>query len=388
METNYQKKILEEFSEFVEQKIRPNAKSFDVNETIPIEIIKEMGQKGYLGASISKEYGGLGLDQLHYGFFTEIVGKVCASTRSLLTVHTSLVGETIERVGDKKLKNKWMPLIAKGEKIGAFALTEPNIGSDAKNIKCSYLKNDKSFILNGTKKWITFGHIADFFIVIASDNGVVTAFLVERRFDGVSTKPIKGLLASRASEIAEIELKNVEVPGENVIGRIGGGFNYVVSASLDNGRYSIAWAGLAIAQGALEAMVSYSRSRIQFDQKIYNYQLIKGIIADATTNIHAGRCICEEAGRMRMNLDQKAMMQTNIAKYFTSKIAPEITKDAVQVHGANGCINKFPVERLYRESKILEIIEGSSQIQQEIISLFALRNYYSPDYEKNYILND
>lgn len=376
---SHQKKIVDEAKKFADQELRPFATEFDVNEKLPHELINKMAKKGYIAASFPEEFGGLALDPVWYGLFTEVIGKACCSTRGLITVHTSLVGETLIRWGTEEQKNYWLPLMAKGEKIGAFALTEPEVGTDAKSVQTSYYKKGDSYIISGSKKWITFGDIADFFIVIASEEGNISAFIIEREFNGVSTSPMKGLLASRASHIAEIEFNNVKVPGENLLGKLGNGFTYIVSTALDHGRYSIAWAGAAIAQEALETMVTYSRTRRQFGKKIFNFQLIQGIIADAATKVHAARSLCLRAGEMRKEKNQDAMLETTIAKYFSSKIAMQVAIDAVQVHGGNGCYNRYPVERLFREAKILEIIEGTSQVQQKIISEYALRKYFRRD---------
>jgi alkylation response protein AidB-like acyl-CoA dehydrogenase len=373
-----QKKIVKEAREFADLEIRPFAREFEINEALPRELIDKMAARGYLAASFPEEHGGLGLDPVYFGLFTHEIGKADCSTRGLLTVHTSLVGETLVRWGTPEQKKKWLPRMVKGETIGCFALTEPYVGTDAKSIQTEYKKDGNKYILNGKKKWITYGDVADIFLAIASDNGKISAFIVEREFKGIKTKPIKGLLAGKATHIAEIEFDNVEIPEENIVGKEGGGFTYIVSTALDHGRYSIAWAGLSIAEEAMEAMVTYSRKRSQFGKKLYNFQLIQGMIGDAITKIHAGKALCLKAGEMRKINDSDSIIETTIAKYFTSKIAMEVTIDAVQVHGGNGCYNEYPVERLFREAKAMEIIEGTSQIQQEIISRYGLRKYYKP----------
>lgn len=375
MDRSYQENIIEEATKFANSEIRPHATEFDANEAIPQDLIDKLALKGYLAATFPKKYGGLELDPVHYGLFTEEIGKACCSTRSLITVHTSLVGESILRWGTEDQKNKWIQLMAAGKVISAFGLTEPDIGTDARNIQTIYIKSGNKYIINGKKKWITFGDRADLFLIVARNDNEISTFLVERN-NGVKSNRISGLLASRAAYIAEIELENVEIPEENLLGKEGNGFTYVVNTALDHGRYSIAWSGVAIAQAALEEMVSYSRKRKQFGQKLHNFQFIQGMIGDAITKIHAARALCLKAGEMRMNMHQDAIMETTIAKYYSSKIAMDITIDAVQVHGGNGCCNKYPVERLFREAKILEIIEGTSQIQQEIISSYGLRKYY------------
>lgn len=371
-----QQAVIEEARLFVVGSVLPYVSDFEASGGISKELIKKMAAKGYLAASFPIQYGGLGLDPVYYGLFTEVFGKVCMATRSLLTVHTSLVGEALLRFGTEEQKTKWLPRLVSGEVISAFGLSEPDIGCDARNIKTEWHQENDYFVINGIKKWITFGHIADLFVIIASNGGKSTAFLVERSFPGLETKPITGLMAAKATYLAEVRLDNVKVPKCNVLGKVDYGFEYVISTALDHGRYSIAWAGVAIAQAALEAMVTYSRKRSQFGQKLRNFQLIRGMIGDAVTKVHAARALVLRAGELRKNKDADAIIETTIAKYFASKIAVEVTNDALQVHGGNGITSQYAVERLYREAKILEIIEGSSQMQQEMISSYGLANYY------------
>jgi alkylation response protein AidB-like acyl-CoA dehydrogenase len=382
LEDKDQKQIIDQAKVFAEKEIRPYAGEWDDKEALPKSLVKRLAEKKFLTASIPTKYGGLGLDPLHYGRFVEQIGKACSSTRTLITVHGSLVGETILRWGTQEQKDRWLGEMSSGNKIGAFALSEPDVGSDAQNIQTAYNKKGRCFILDGRKKWISFGQIADFFLTIATGEQGTTAFLVERDFDGVRIKPIKGLLAARASHVAEVSLTSVAVPEENMVGRLGTGFSYIAGTALDHGRYCVAWGGLAIAQEALEAMVRYARERSQFDRKIYSFQLIRGMIGDAVAKTHAARALCEKAGEMRKSDNPEAITQTAIAKYFASTVAMDVAADAVQIHGAAGCTNLFPVERLYREAKILEIIEGTSQIQQELIANFGLRHYAKHDIRK------
>jgi alkylation response protein AidB-like acyl-CoA dehydrogenase len=376
MKDSRQEKVIEGIKNFTNSEIRPSDNDFKDNRGISKELINKLALKGYLATTFPSKYGGLELDPVYYGLLTEEIGKACIATRSLLTVHTSIVGETLLKWGNKNQKGKWLPLMASGNIIGAFALSEPLAGSDAKSIQTSYIEKNDKFIINGAKKWITLGGIADLFIVIAVNTGKITAFLVERNFKGIKTIPIKGLMAGKGTHLSEIKFDNVEVPKENVIGRVGNGFECVVSTALDHGRYSIAWAGVAIAQESLEAMITYSRKRSQFGKKLRSFQLVRGMIADAVTKIHAARALCLRAGELRKSKDPDSIIETTIAKYFTSKVAVKITNDALQVHGANGFTNDYKVERLFREAKVLEIIEGSSQIQQEIIANYGLNRRF------------
>ncbi|WP_144494734.1 acyl-CoA dehydrogenase family protein [Bacillus pumilus] len=366
---------VEDIRLYCDEYIRPFANEFDETEHLPESLIRDMAKRGYLAAGIPTSYQGLGLDPIAYGQFTEQVGKACCNVRTLLTVN-SLVGEAILRYGTEEQKQGWLVELAKGEKIGAFALSEPNIGSDANHVETSYQKEGQSYVLNGKKKWISFGAIADFFIVIARDGEQVTAFLVDRDQPGVEIEKITGMMANRASYLAEITLNHVQVHEDCVLGPVGGGFNHVVSLALDHGRYSVAWAGLAIAQEAVDSLVTYSRKRTQFNEKLYKHQMIKGMIGDAVTQLHAARALCLKAGEMREANHPDAITETSIAKYFTSKIAVDITNTNVQIHGGSGFSRENSASRLYREAKVLEIIEGTSQIQQQVIANYGLRHYF------------
>jgi len=370
--------ILEQARTFANKEIRPRALEFDHNGILARDLITKMAEKRYLLASLPERYGGLGLDPVHYGLFIEEIGKACCSTRSLITIQSSLVGETLLKWSSAKHRAEYLQLMASGDKLGAFALTEPEVGTNAQGVQTVYRETSRGYILNGRKKWISFGEIADFFIVIAKNEKQISAFIVEHNTKGVTTIPMKGLLAGRASHIAEIVLDDVIVPVSNIIGKPGSGYPYIVGTALDHGRYSIAWGGVAVAQACIDAMVVYSRKRKQFDTRICEFQLIQGIIGDAVTKTHAARALCIRAGHLRQKRNRDALIETTIAKYFASKVAMEVATDAVQVHGGNGCIDSYPVERLFREAKLLEIIEGTSQIQQQMISRYGLRKYYRP----------
>lgn len=370
--------VVEDARRFALQHIRPLAAGIDRQQEMPRQLIAAMAGKGYLGATFPVAYHGMGLDAIAYGLLTEQIGKACASTRSLLTVHTSLVGEAILRHGSAAQRNYWLPAMAAGEKIGAFALSEPGIGSDAAGVRTSYRKKGNAFVLNGSKRWISFAGIADFFIVVARDGADVTAFLVDSESPGVSRIPIEGMLGNRGAHLSDVVFREVEVREENVLGKTGQGFTCIVNTALDHGRYSIAWAGVAIAQEALDAMSGYACIREQFGKRLFRHQSIQAMIADATTSVHAARALCLRAGAMRAERHADAVTETIIAKCHTSRVAMKAALDAVQIHGANGCWDGYPVERLFREAKILEIIEGTTQIHQEAITHYSIRQYGMP----------
>lgn len=377
-ELTRQKKEVVQASIFADEEVRPRAKEADQKGTLSRDLITKMAEKKYLLVSLPEQHGGLGLDPVHYGLLTEEIGKACSNARSLITIQSSLVGEVLLKWGSEKQKEELLPMVASGRKLGAFALTEPEVGTNARGVQTVYCETDRGFVLNGNKKWTSFGEIADFFIVIAKKEALVSAFLVDRNAEGVTVKAIEGLLAGRASHIAEIVLEDVTVPSSSMIGKAGAGFPYVVGTALDHGRYSIAWGSVAIAQACIDAMVVYARRRKQFDKRICEFQLVQGMIGDAVTKTHAARALCIKAGEMRRDRNSQAIIETTIAKYFASKVAMEVAVDAVQVHGGNGCADAHPVERLFREAKLMEIIEGTSQIQQQMIAKYGLREYFKP----------
>ncbi|MFB7120709.1 acyl-CoA dehydrogenase family protein [Bacillus thuringiensis] len=367
---------LENMKQMIKSSILPLTNEIEASNYYPKELINELGKKGCLGVSIPIHYGGIGVDPIVYGKFIEEIGKVCTATRTLITVHTSLVCETILKYGTKEQKQEWLPALVSGEKIGAFALSEPNVGSNAKNVLTTYKSVEGDFVVTGNKKWISFGELADVFLVIASnsENGMKSAFIIEREQAGVQTIPIKGMMAGRGTHIAEIKLDNVKVPRNRLIGIEGSGFDFVASYALDQGRYSVAWGGVGLAQAAIEAIINYANHREQFGKKLGEHQLIQAMITEAITKTHAARALCYKAGAERKEKKVSALNETMIAKYFASKIAVEIANDAVQIYGAKGFVRDYGVERLYREAKVLEIIEGTSQVLQEIISKEALNN--------------
>lgn len=370
------KDILDDAKNYCDKHIRPYANDFDEDGYIPIKTIKQLAQKSYLSASIPKEYGGLGLTPLEFGHFIEGFGKACCNIRTLITVN-SIVGETILKYGTEFQKNNLLVELSKGNKIAAFALSEPEVGSDAKNIKTTYEKIDDKYILKGKKKWISFGALADYILIIARKEEEITAFLVSSNAKGIEVTETKGMMANRASFLAEINIDNVEVNEDNILGPIGGGFNHIVSYALDYGRYCVAWGGLAVMQECVDSLVTYSRNRRQFGTKIYKNQLIQGMIGDAVTKLHAGRSLCVNAAKLRTEGKEDSIIETSVAKYFTSKAAVDISDKNLQINGAHGFSNKSSASRLYREAKILEIIEGTSQIQQQIIANYGLRKYYN-----------
>jgi hypothetical protein len=368
--TQEQKKQKEMFKSFIDKDVFPYADAFDKNESIPKEIIQRIAEQDWFGATIPKDEGGLDLDTISWGLLCEEVGRASSSLLSLVTVHY-MVCQAILKWGTEPQKKYWLPKLAKGEILGAFALTEPEIGSDAKNVGTSAKSVEGTYILNGSKKWISCGQIADVFLIIAQSDGEPCAFLVEKNTPGFEILPINDMLGFRAAMLAEIRMKECIVPEKNLIGKIGFGFSHVAGAALDSGRYTIAWGCIGLGQACKDASIAYASQRKQFGTFLKEHQLIQQMIADMITNLEAAKLLCYRAGYLKSIRDPQMIMATSIAKYFASKMAAKASSDAVQIHGANGCSSNYPVQRYMRDAKIMEIIEGSNQMQQSLIARYG-----------------
>ncbi len=355
------------FREFAGREIAPEADRFDRDEAIPLELVRRLGERGYLGSALPAAYGGGGRDWITYGLLTEEVGQACSSVRSLLTVH-DMVGEAIARWGTRAQRERWLPGLVSGRTVAAFALSEPDVGSDAAGVQTAAREDGSSYALSGQKKWISFGQIADLFLVFARCQGKMTAFLVERNTDGLSVEPITGLLGTRASMLAEVRLDDCRIPRENLLGALGAGLSHVAATALAHGRYSVAWGCVGIGQGCLESSLAYSAQRRQFGAAVQDHQLVSRMITDMITDVQAGRLLCLRAGELRDAGQPEWIFEAMLAKYFTSRMALRSAADAVQIHGANGCSGSYPVARYFRDAKIMEIIEGSSEILQFAIA--------------------
>lgn len=365
--TQQQRESQESFRAFVQAEIQPNADRYDREERVPAEIIQSMARQGYLGAIIPREYGGSELDMITFGLLNEALGRGCSSLRSLLTVH-SMVSYAILRWGSNEQKTYWLPRLARGETIAAFGLSEPEIGSDAKSIKTTAVLDEQGYCLQGRKKWMTYGQIADLFLIFARNGSSISAFLVERDTPGFSVSPITGILGTRASMVAELFLEGCRIPAQNLLGGRGFGMASIASSALDVGRYCVAWGSVGIIRACLEDSLNYTNQRQQFGVLLRQHQLIQQMLTEMITHLSAARLLCLQAGYAKDQGDPSTVMQTFIAKYFASVKAVQAANDAVQIHGANGCSSEYSVQRYMRDARIMEIIEGSTQIQQITIA--------------------
>jgi glutaryl-CoA dehydrogenase (non-decarboxylating) len=354
------------FREFVDTQVAPFAGLADRDQLLPTQVIRSLAEAGYLGSTLSREHGGRALDALTYGQLSEEFGRTCQSVRNFVAV-VDMVAYAIARWGTPAQAAAWLGRITSGETIAAFALTEPDIGSDAKNVTTTARRDAADAVLTGRKKWISFGQIADLFLVFAQYDGAHTGFLVERNTPGLTITPIEGLLGLRGSMLAELDFDQCRVPLTNMVGLPGMGLLFVASSALEMGRYSTAWGCVGLAQACLDASTSYAADRVQYGTPIADHQLVRRMLADMVTGIAAARSLCRQAGSARTAGDPDAVNQTLIAKYFASTMVNRVADDAVQIHGAQGIGAEFAVQRHLRDARVMEIIEGTTQIHQDII---------------------
>jgi glutaryl-CoA dehydrogenase (non-decarboxylating) len=354
------------FREFVEETIAPFAGQWDREGRIPLSIIAELKEQGYLAAPAPKADGGAGMDAVTYGLLTEEIARGCSSVRSLLTVH-DMVTLSILRWGSRTLKEEYAPSLVRGDLIAALALSEPAAGSDISSVKTEARADGTHWILTGKKSWVTFGQIADLFLVIARCGSGLSAFAVPGSTPGLTRHEIT-VAGTRASLLANVHLNECRVPAAYVVGKVGFAAVQAIPTALDHGRYSVAWGCVGIAQACLNASLDYSNRRTQFGAPIAKHQLIQRKLSDMIVNTRAARLLCYRAGYLRQLNSPEALVETMIAKYFASKAATKAANDAVQVHGANGLTDDYPVIRLLRDAKVMEVIEGSTQIQQIAIA--------------------
>jgi alkylation response protein AidB-like acyl-CoA dehydrogenase len=372
--TAQQQRARDRFRRFANAEIAPYAKQSDLEEKLPPSVIRQLAQNGYLSGVLPQEWGGVGIDPITYGLLHEEIGRACSSARSLVTVH-DMVSLAILKWGSERQRKRLLPSLSKGEMIGALAVSEPHVGSDARSVETAAERSGDSYVLNGAKQWITAGQIADIFLVMARCGEKPSAFLVERGRPGFSIEPISGLLGVRASMVARLDFRHCEIPRENLIGREGFGLISVVLTALGLGRYSVAWGCVGIAQACLDACLQYTSQRRQFGSLLKEHQLIQELIAEMAASLKAARLLCYQAGYLKQAGDQREIMETFVAKYFASRAAMRAAVDAVQIHGANGCSGEYPVQRYLRDAKIMEVIEGSTQISQLQIARYAFQEY-------------
>lgn len=363
-----------EFREFALEHVHPYAHLHDTSQRISESIVPALARHGFFAPFLPARWGGQDMDMQTYGVLHEQIGRACSSVRSLLTVHDMVV-LSILRWGSDLQREQWLPPLRSGALIAAFAISEPNAGSDVSGVETRGDPEKDGFRINGRKKWITFGQIADVFLILAKVDGKPTTFLLGRDTPGLSVEPILGMLGTRGSMLALVSLEDCWVSSAQVIGRVGFGANPVALSALGLGRYSVACGSLGIAQACLDACYSHASRTQRFGVALKDHQLIQQMMSDMMTDVAASRLLCRLAGSLKDKKDPQEILQTFIAKYHASRSAMRAATNAVQIHGANGCSPDCSVERLFRDAKVMEIIEGSNQIQQITIANLGFQEF-------------
>jgi len=371
-----QEMIAQMVRDFAEKEIRPFMKKWDDEEYFPVDTMKKLGEMGLLGIFIPEEFGGAGFSYNEYATALMEIGKVCGGIGLSVAAHNSLCTGHIYYHGSKEQKEKYLPKLSTGEFIGAWGLTEANTGSDAMRMAATAAKEGEEWVINGTKNWITHGLSGDISIVLVRtgellDSKGITSFIIEKGTPGFSAVKIKDKLGVRASETAELIFDNVRVPKENVIGEVGMGFKQAMQI-LDGGRISIASLSCGIARGAYEASVKYAKEREQFGQPIAHFQAIAFKLADMLTQIEAAELLTFQAAYLK-DKNQPVTKQGAYAKYYASEVAVKCGNEAVQIMGGYGYTKEYPAEKFLRDSKLMTIGEGTSEIQKIVISREILK---------------
>jgi len=363
--------------EFAEAEVKPRARQLDETGHFPRDLFAKAAELGLTGVAIPESEGGAGCDHISYSIVIEEISRCCASTGVILSVQNSLYCDPIHRYGSDEQKRKFLLPFARGEKIGCYALTEPQAGSNAAALQTKAVKKDDHYILNGSKAWITNGGAADAAIVYVNtepskgEKGI-TAVVVEKGTPGFKVGNEEKKLGISATACSELVFTDCEVPAANRIGNEGEGYKVALS-TLDGGRIGIAAQAAGIAQGAFEAALNYSKERLAFGHPISEFQAIQFMLADMSTEIDAARLLIRKAA-WKQDTGARFSMDAAMAKLFASEMATRVAHKAIQIHGGNGYSREYPVERAYRDARITEIYEGTSEIQRLVVSAWALRS--------------
>ncbi|MCJ2556369.1 MAG: acyl-CoA dehydrogenase [Candidatus Thermoplasmatota archaeon] len=371
-----QKMLKKTVRDFAEKEIKPTRAEFDENEEYPIEILRRLGEMGIMGMAVPPEYGGSGADVISYAIAIEELSKIDPSVGVAVSVHNSLGCDPIVKFGTEEQKKKWLPGLASGKKIGCFCLTEPDAGSDAAAIKATARLEGDEYIVNAKKQFISNAAGADLslvFVMTDREKGYkgISGFLVPTDAPGFSRGKKEKKMGIHASVTMEMNYEDCRIPKENLLGEEGGGFGIALWA-LDAGRIGVAAQAVGIAQGALNEAIAYSKERVQFGKPISSFQAIQWMVADMATEIDAARFLVYHAAYVK-DKGGKFSKEAAMAKLKASDVAVNVSRDAVQIFGGYGYMREYPVERYYRDAKITEIYEGTSEIQRLVIARALLR---------------
>jgi len=367
--TPEQELIRDSAREFCEREILPYSRDWDRAEQLDRGLVPKLAAAGYLGATITEEYGGMGLDTVSYCLLMEELGRADSSVRGIVSVNLGLVGKTIANWGTDAQRREWLPRLASGDALGCYALTEPGSGSDPASLLTRAERDGDDWLLSGSKLFITLGSWAGVALVFARSGEIgargLTCFLVPTDTTGYSASPIKGKLGLRAQDTAEVFLDRVRVPDSSRLGAAGDGFKVAMSA-LDNGRISLAAGCVGIAQGCLDACVRYAGERRQFGKAISSFQLVQELLADMAVELDAARLLTWRAALLA-DAGERHTFESSVAKYYASEASVRAANAAVQIHGGYGYVDEYPVGKYLRDARVTTLYEGTSQIQKLII---------------------
>lgn len=369
--TEEQLMIQESARDFAQNEIAPTAVERDKNAVFPEKIVKQMGELGFMGMMVSPDYGGAGMDAISYVLAMIEISKVDASLGVIMSVNNSLVCWGLEEYGSDHIKQKYLKPLASGEKLGAFALSEPEAGSDATHQKTTADKDGDYYVLNGIKNWTTSGISADYHIVIATTDKEkghhgISAFVVEKGTEGFGHGKKEDKLGIRSSDTCSLTFENCRVPAENLIGEEGKGFNIAMN-TLNGGRIGIASQAIGIAEASMDASIKYSKERKAFGKEISKFQAIQFKLSDMAVKVDAAKLLTLKAAALE-DAGKKYFAESAMAKLYSSKISVECALEAIQIHGGYGYVREYLVERYLRDAKITEIYEGTSEIQKIVIA--------------------
>ena len=364
------------YKEFAEAAVNPLAAELDEQERFPSELIPQMGEIGFFGIPVAEEYGGVGVGNFEYVLAVEEISKCCASTGVTISAHTSLCCWPIEHFGTEEQKQKYLPALATGEKLGAFGLTEPSAGTDAAGQRTTAVDMGDHYLINGSKIFITNGEVASTYVIFAmtdksKGNRGISAFILEKGMEGFSFGTHEKKMGIHGSSTCELVFEDVKVPKENLLGELNQGFK-IAMATLDGGRIGIAAQALGIAEGAMEAAIEYVKGREQFGRPISAFQNTQFKLAEMKTRIEAARYLVYDAACTK-DAGEPYSEKAAMAKLFASETARDVTCQAVQLLGGYGFTRDYPVERMMRDAKITEIYEGTSEVQKMVISAGLLK---------------
>jgi butyryl-CoA dehydrogenase len=379
LELNEEQKMLQRtVREFAESEVKPLAREIDETGRFPRETFQKAADLGLTAVAIPESEGGAGFDHISYSIVIEEISRVCASTGVILSVQNSLYCDPVHRFGTEEQKKQFLAPFASGEKIGCYALTEPGAGSNAAALATKAERKGDRYIVNGTKAWITNGGVADAALVYVNTDPAkgekgITAIVIERGTPGFKVGKEEKKLGIHATACTELSFTDCEVPVGNRIGNEGEGYKVALS-TLDGGRIGIAAQATGIAQGAFEQALAYAHERQAFGHPISDFQAIQFMLADMATEIDAARLLVRKAA-WKQDSGARFSMEASIAKLFASELATRVTHKAMQIHGGNGYSREYPVERMYRDARVTEIYEGTSEIQRLVIAAGVLKNY-------------